>query len=144
MPTTESSAYVSPIVREAVSTGAVTGARITLDYGRKDETFQEWQSVIEDQLVEWGKNPSQFEDEDIQPLSNDTISAAIAVAKAFSMADFPPPTRVVPDADAGIVFELQHGPFFETFRLSADGSAQYCFFENARLVDSKFWPPRGA
>lgn len=53
MPRTESGAFVSPMVREAVYAGAGTETRITLDYGRKDETFQKWQTVIEDQLVEW-------------------------------------------------------------------------------------------
>jgi len=36
------------MVREAVSTGAVTEARITRDYGRKDEAFQKWQTLIDD------------------------------------------------------------------------------------------------
>lgn len=60
------------------------------------------------------------------------------------MEDLPAPTRVVPDAEAGIVFELQRGDLFETVRLSADGSTEYCIFRNARLVESKLWPPRGA
>jgi hypothetical protein len=134
MPTTESSLFFSPSVREAVSTGAATEARITRDYGQRDETLRKWRAVIEDRLIEWGKDPGQLEDEDIRPPSKDTIRLAIELADVLSSADYPPPTRVVPDADAGIVFELVHGSLFESLRISADGSTEYCAFEKARLV----------
>ena len=144
MPTTELTPLISPSVREAVSTGATIEARITSEYGRTDETFHKWQAVIEDRLVEWGRNPGLFEDADIQPLSKETIHSAIELAKRLTRAGVPAPTRVVPDANAGIVFELQQGSLFESLRLSSDGSVEYCAFENARLVERDVRTPRAA
>lgn len=144
MPATELSALISPRVPDAVSTGAATDARITRSFGREDETIQKWQAVIEDRLIEWGRDSSEFEDEGIQPPSMDTIQLAILLAKTLSRANCPAPTRVVPDADAGIVFERHEGGLLESLRLSADGSVEYCRFENARLVDREFRPPHGA
>jgi hypothetical protein len=122
------------MLRVAVSTGAVTEARITRNYGRGDEALQKWQALIDDQLIEWGRDPSQLEDEDIQPPSKDTIRLAISLARLLSRADCPAPTRVVADAHGGIVFERHERNVFESIRLSDDGSAEYCLFENARLV----------
>lgn len=131
---TELRSFISPMVRAAVSTGAVTEARITRDYGRIDKASEEWHVLIDDQLIEWGRDPSQLEDEDIQPPSMDTIHRAIWLATVLSKADVPAPTRIVPDADGGIVFERHEGSVFESIRLSADGGAEYCAFKNSRLV----------
>ena len=141
MLTTELRPFISTMVREAVSTGAVTEARITRDYGQKDEAFQRWQTLIDDQLIEWGRDPSQLADEETQPPSKDTILRAILVARGLSRADCPAPTRIVADAHGGIVFERHEGNLFESIRLLADGSAEYCTFVNARLVDREFLPP---
>ena len=74
---TELRSFISPMVRAVVSTGAVTEARITRDYGRKDEAFQRWKALIDDQLIEWGRDPSQLEDEETQPPSKEIIGLAI-------------------------------------------------------------------
>lgn len=140
MLTTELSPFISPMVRDAVSTGAVAEARITGDFGQQKEAFQRWQTLIDDQLIEWGRDPSQLADEETQPPSRDTILRAILVARGLSRADCPAPTRIVADAHGGIVFERYEGKLFESIRLSADGSAEYCTFVNARLVDREFLP----
>ena len=138
---TELRSFISPMVRAVVSTGAVTEARITRDYGRKDEAFQRWEALIDDPLIEWGRDPSQLENEEIQPPSKSTIQLAIRLAVMLSKPGFPAPTRIVADADGGIVFERQERNLFESIRLSADGSAEYCAFINARMVEREFVPP---
>jgi len=137
MPPTELSAFISPTVREAVFTGAITEARITPDYGQKDETLQRWQALIDNQLLEWGRDPSQLEDDDTQPPSRETIALAISLARSLSLNDYAAPTRIVADAHGGIVFELHNRKLFESIRLSADGNAEYCAFVDAHLVERK-------
>lgn len=135
MPLTKSSPFISTSLRDAVSTSVAMEAPITRDYGRTDKASEEWQILIDYQLIEWGRDPGQLEDEDMQPPSKNTIQQAIWLAGALNKAGFAPPTRIVPDAHGGIVFERQEGNLFESIRLSSDGSAEYCFFKNSRLVE---------
>ena len=135
MPAIKASPLISSPLREAVSTNVATEEPITPDYGRQDRARKQWQDLIDYQLIEWGRNPSQLEDEDIQPPSKSTIRLAILLAATLSKRGLPAPTCIVPDAHGGIVFERRERNVFESIRLSADGSAEYCFFENARLVE---------
>ena len=101
------------------------------------EKFQNrvgWQKVIDDQLIEWGKDPSQFEDDGIEVPSGESIRRAYDVARRMHDAGVPPPLRVVPDGDGGITFERQDGPVFQTIEIADDGSVEGIVFENSRLV----------
>lgn len=126
----------------AVSTGMISEARITPDYGKREEALPRWQALIEDQLLEWGRDPSQLEDDETQSPSKEIIAWAISLASLLSRENYAAPTRIVPDAHGGIVFELQDKGLLESIRLSADGSAEYCAFVDARLVDRKPLPLR--
>lgn len=141
---TKSGPFISSLLRDAVSTGAATEEPITRDYGRKDEAHEKWQNLIDYQLIEWGRDPSQLADEDIHPPSKRTIQQAIWLANTLSKFDAPAPTRIVPDAHGGIVFERCEGKVFESIRLSADGSAEYCAFESSRLVERQLWVSKSA
>lgn len=132
----KSSPFISSLLREAVSTGVGNEEPvITRDYGRKDKACEKWQLLIDYQLIEWGRDPSQLEDEGIQPPSKSTIQLAIWLADRLSKLGLPAPTRIVPDAHGGIVFERRERNVFESIRLSADASAEYCVFENSRLIE---------
>ena len=139
MPVTKLSPFISAPLLDAVSTSVTTEAPITRDYGRTDKASEQWQALIDYQLVEWGRDPGQLEDEGIQPPSIETIELAIWLASRLRRADLPPPTRIVPNAHGGIVFERHERNVFESIRLSADGSAEYCAFENSRLVKREPW-----
>lgn len=139
MPLIESIPSISVPLREAVSTGVEIGVPVTRDYGRQDRAPEKWQNMIDYQLIEWGRNPSQLEHEDIQPPSTDTILRAIRLANMLWKRGLPEPTRIVPDAHGGIVFERHEGNVFESIRLSADGSSEYCAFEGSRLVERQPW-----
>ena len=139
MPVTKSSPFISTSLRDAVSTSVAIGAPITRDYGRIDKASEEWQVLIDYQLIEWGRDPGQLENEEIQPPSKSTIQLAIRLAGMLSKPGLPAPTRIVPDAHGGIVFERQGRNVFESIRISADGTAEYCVFENSRLVERQRW-----
>ena len=95
---------------------------------------EEWQKLIDCPLRQWQRDPSQLEDDDLQAPSSDAIRQAIRLAERLRDQGLPVPTRVVPDAHAGIVFEREVGRLFESYRISADGSAEFCEFEDCRLV----------
>jgi len=137
MPTTELSPFISPVIHGAVSTGVISDARITPDHGRKEEARPRWQALIDDQLLEWGRDPSQLDDDGTQSPSRELIARAIDLASLLSRENYAAPTRIVPDAHGGIVFELQGNRLFESIRLSSDGSAEYCAFVDTHLVNRK-------
>jgi hypothetical protein len=96
-----------------------------------------WQEMIDYRLIEWGWNQSQFEDDEAPLPSRDTIQLAIRVAAWLRDNGCAPPTRTVPDAHGGIVFELDTGNVFESFRISADGCVEYCGFKGCRMVERR-------
>lgn len=143
MPATELNPLISPMIPNAVSTGVISEARITRDE-RREGSLQRWQALIDDQLLEWVRDPSQLDDDETQSPSREIISWAISLATSLSLQRYAAPTRIVADATGGIVFELQDKGLLESIRLSADGSAEYCAFEDARLVNRKPLPPLNA
>lgn len=102
-----------------------------------------WQQAIERTLAEWGRDPSQLDEEGTVTPSRETIQLAIDLAALMSKAVLPAPTRIVPDAEGGIVFERQEKGVFESIRISADGSIEHRVFENCRLVFREPWSPFG-
>ena len=110
---------------------------------RDDETAYEarerWQELIDYRLIEWFRDPSRLEDDEIPPPSSATIRLAIELADRCRRKGFAAPTRVVPDAHAGIVFERDAGDVFESIRISADGTTEYCAFVRSRLVERELW-----
>ena len=138
MQATDSRTFISPSIIEAAQVDAELP--VTHDSNRDDEAREKWQDFIDHRLIEWGWNPSQFDGEGIEPPSRETIGRAIKVAQALSKASrAAAPTRVVPDAHGGIVFERQVEDVFETVRISADGDIEYCVFDKSRLVHHEYW-----
>jgi hypothetical protein len=137
MPTTELSPFISPVIPGAVSTSVISEVRITPDYERQEGGLSRWQALIEDQLLEWDRDPSQLEDDETQSPSRELIARAISLASLLRRGNYAAPTRIVPDAHGGIVFELQGTRLFESIRLSAEGSAEYCEFVDNHLVNRR-------
>jgi hypothetical protein len=101
------------------------------DHARADDG---WERIIDRKLIEWGRDPSQLDEEGTVTPSKQTIQFAVAMAWWLRNEGLPAPTRVVPDAHGGIVFEIHQKNLHEMLRLSADFSLDYCVFENCRLV----------
>ena len=90
--------------------------------------------MIDYRLIECAWDPSQLEDDEMPCASRDTIQLAIRVAEQLRDNGWPAPTRIVSDAHGGIVFEREAGNLFESYRISADGSVEYCGFKDCRIV----------
>jgi hypothetical protein len=94
-----------------------------------------WQHLIDYRLIEWGSNPTQFDDEGVEPPSRETITHAIKLAQRFQAQGFPAPDSVVPDANGGIVFERREKDVTEVLHVWSDGGAEYHHFHGTRLVE---------
>jgi hypothetical protein len=130
---------MSPTIRGAVQTNVDAESPITRDDARENEARRKWQDIIDYQLIDWGMNPSQFDDEGDEPPSRETVGVAIRVATEFQKDGRVAPSRVVPDAQGGIVFERKERNLFETIRIQPDGKIEYSVFRNSRLVHREYW-----
>ena len=99
-----------------------------------DSHRDSWQDIIDRRLIEWGLDPSQLEEDGLEAPSKFTISLAIGLATAMRDTNSDPPSRVVPDAHGGIVFERDRGSVFESVHVFPDGKVEFAHFKDRRLV----------
>jgi hypothetical protein len=123
---------ISPPVASPVETGAATDE--LLSRCEPDEERLAWDEVIDYRLIEWGRDPSQLDDENFQAPSLEIISLACRVAREMRAAGLPAPLRVVPNGDGGITFEHKAGRVFETIEIDEDGSIELVTFADSKLV----------
>ncbi|NQT41347.1 MAG: hypothetical protein HQ581_27915 [Planctomycetes bacterium] len=123
---------ISESVTKPVATGAADES--ALSSGELQENRIGWKRVIDDQLIEWGMDPDQLEDEGIEAPSRKIISRAWDLARRMRDGGAPPPLRVVPNGDGGITFEWKDGPVFETIELEDDGSIEIIKFVDSEVV----------
>ncbi|GMU82709.1 MAG: hypothetical protein IT450_15500 [Phycisphaerales bacterium] len=98
-----------------------------------------WRRLIDFTLVEWGRDPQAMEDDDVIPPSQNSVSHSIRLASQLAENDAPPPTRVVPNGDGGIVFERIRGEIAETIEVESDGSLYFTLCQGSRLVHRAKW-----
>jgi len=101
---------------------------------RSNEARSGWQAIIDNWLIEWGRNPQELEDDYVIPPSFAVIKDACKVAKSMRNKGFPVPLRVVPNGEGGVVFEWWAGPIFQTIEISCNGTLEAVTYENSRLV----------
>ena len=135
MEATESTPFISEELQNAVCTTVDSESPVFSEHGPEQAARESWQRIIDHQLIEWGRNPSQLADEGVEPPSAETIQRAILLAEACRDNTFPPPNSVVPDPNGGIVFERREREVSEVFHIWDDGSVEYCGFQGLRLVD---------
>lgn len=73
-------------------------------------------------------------DDETSPPTAAAIDAASCLA---GLPDRPPPDRIVPNGDGGIVFEWWEGKAFETLEVSDRGDVEFCLFIDCKLVERK-------
>ena len=123
-------------VEEDALTESVQVEKTPLSSAETRRIFAEgWRKVINEPLIDWLEDPSQLEDEGIEAPSK----AIIAFASEYAMClrdrfGWPPPLRVVPSGDGGIVFELKSGPYFQSIEFDEDGAIELITFKASKLV----------
>ena len=97
------------------------------------ENRRAWEHVIDRQLIEWGKDPGRLECDDLRAPTAASIQTACEIAGFMRDEAEPPPLRVIPDGEGGIVFERAEGRAFVTVEIDEDGSVEICRFVDSRL-----------
>ena len=101
----------------------------------KHEGFRrEWDDIIDRTLVEWGRDPTALEEDELIPPTLESVQLATRVARVFRDVGAPPPTRVVPDGDGGIVLERWSGNQTESFEISAYGRVECVVWVDRSVV----------
>jgi hypothetical protein len=95
-----------------------------------------WQRLIDDNLIEWGRHPEQFEDEDgyKAPTADNLVRATEFIAFCRDRALIPP-LRMAPDGEGGIVFQWKDiPPFYYYVEIHADGNTELLIFQDCQLM----------
>ncbi|MHB1421927.1 MAG: hypothetical protein ACYC3I_01780 [Gemmataceae bacterium] len=129
----ESDARISEKTLSPIPTGVAASPILTNTGNERFNNRAKWQTVIDDTLVEWGRDPSRFAEDGLAPPSAKAIGAACQIALFLRDYDYDAPLRVVPNGDGGIVFERSQGEIFETIEIQEDGSYEWATFNNGRL-----------
>ncbi len=105
------------------------------------ERRRAWNSVIDNCLIEWGRNPDlpADNDPDFIPPSPEIVCLAAETVNKMRSQKSPAPTRVVPNGDGGITFSRHDGPFYQVVEIDADGTVELRIFENSQLIGRRRW-----
>lgn len=109
-------------IREGETTNALQSRRLA------------WQRLVDFTLVEWGRDPTPLDDDGVKAPTGRVIRWAIEIARNLAEREAPAPTRVVPNGDGGIVFELTHRGSCESIEIESDGTAFHSVFFGSRLI----------
>jgi hypothetical protein len=137
MSTTKSSPFISPSLIDSVWTNVDVTTPTSRGDSPETANREGWQRLIDYQLIEWGWNTDQFEDEGIEPPTRDTVQLAIDVAEKLRDAGLSSPNSVVPDVNGGIVFERREKDVIEVFHVWDDGTIEYQCFHGTRLIERR-------
>lgn len=124
----------SPPIKRTVETGTTVETFAT-DAREVDAIKEGWERIINDRLVEWGRNPPAFDEDGLVPPTADVIRKACELATRYrDDANFVPALRVLPDGDGGIVFEWQFGEQFLSLEITPKEEPILNVFDNCQLV----------
>lgn len=93
----------------------------------------EW-DCFEAELVRWEHDPGALEDDGLEPSNQETIPLIREVARTLRDLGVEPPLRLVPNCEAGAVFEWRTAPFLWSVEVERDGSLELSIFRTGRLV----------
>ena len=93
-----------------------------------------WWDVIDKKLIDWGRDPGQF-DGDIEPPSDRVIAKAAEIVKFCRESGRPQPTNVHPDGSGGIVFELIINEVRQVLHVWDDCSVEFMQFTAGSLTE---------
>jgi hypothetical protein len=97
------------------------------------EAKRDWDAVIDRRLLEWALHPNLLDEEGLIAPSRETIRIACRIAAEMRNHGLPSPTRVVPDGDGGIVFELVVGSSLEVMHIYSESRVELLYFRDAKL-----------
>ena len=116
---------------------------VTVDEPKSISTREDraaWQRLIDEKLIEWGRHPEQFEDEDgyKAPTADNLVRATELVAYCRDKG-VAPPLRMASDGEGGIIFDWKNNrlPYHAVAQIHADGSMEMLVFHDCKLIERK-------
>jgi hypothetical protein len=134
MPNSNADRTMSKGVQRFIETGVVDAQSLALDAKGKAVERRRWDEIIDQRLIEWGRDPSQLNDDGVVPPARDVVRRACQLAAAMRDSGLPAPSRVVPSGEGGIVFERQVGPTFTAIEVQHDGTIEVRAFHKSKMV----------
>ncbi len=128
---------IMEVQSDGVAIGAATDDALLMSTAKLEDHRECWIRIIDDKLIEWGRDPLKVEDIDLIPPSHEAITRAISIVKSAIQRNWPAPLSVVPDGDGGIVLERWSGPHSEAIEIGSDGSAEYVRCSHQRVVERR-------
>lgn len=117
---------------DVVDTGASQISAV--EESRRLRNYDQWQTLIDGTLIEMGRNPQAFADEDegIDAPTPEAIAAAAKFALLARDAMWVAPGQTLPDGDGGLVMQhaLSDGAT-ESFEADANGRCSIWFYPRA-------------
>jgi len=91
---------------------------------------------VESLLDQWEQHPEELEDDGLEPPNPQTISLIREVSRALQAYHLDPPLRLVPNREAGAVFEWRTGTmlWLWSVEVECDGALELSVFRSGRLV----------
>lgn len=93
-----------------------------------------WENVIDQKLIEWGRDPSQLEEDELIPPTRVAVDQAVRIAQEAISGSWSPPMSVIPDGDGGIAFERWSGSLTESIEVARDGRIEYVVCRDRKVV----------
>ena len=134
---TEPRPSISPPLLEPVKTRADTASPATIDTQQASQFRQAWQTLIDQSLLGWLRDPSQLEDDGVEHPTPPILRLAIDWAEKSRDNGLPPADSIVPDANGGIVFQRRVNEMSEVFYIWDDGTLEYQRFHDTHLVERR-------
>ena len=123
-------------VSQIIEPGPATAE--TLSIGARVRQNQDaWQAVIDSTLIEWGRNLNIFQNDELEPFTKESIRKAWLLATISRNIEAPPPTRVVPDGNGGVVFEREGRSVFMSLNVDHTGAVELLTFKDGRLLSTQ-------
>lgn len=118
-------------VEPVVPTNAADERGLASVEHEREQSREAWQRLIDDYLVEWGRDLTRLAEDDLVAPSRELIDYACVVAMACRDDGVPAPIRVVPDGEGGVSFEWHDGPDFRSVNVCEDGTVWFSLFHES-------------
>jgi hypothetical protein len=105
-----------------------------------NEARNAWQRLIDEKLIEWGRHPEQFEDEDgYKAPGPDILAQATRLVAHCRDHGVLPPLRMAPDGEGGIVFDWKNSdpPLHVIAQIHPNGVMEMLEFLDCKLMSRK-------
>ena len=126
---------VTPSLIKAVPTRIDTEAPVTRDGNRDHAGRAKWQTLIDQKLMEWLRDPSQLEDDGVDAPDGAIIRLSIDLAEQYRDDGRPAFDSIVPDPNGGIVFERRENDITEVIHVWGDGTIERQLFDGSQLIE---------